>query len=1208
MTRERWRRLEELFTQADALPAADRTRFLTAECADDPELIVEVVELLGYGPDGSLARIVGDQARQFETDAFALPARLQDRFQIRHRLGSGGMGVVFEAYDERRGELVALKALPHREPQHIEALKQEFRVLANVSHPCLIRLHELFTDGEHWFFTMQKIEGSELLAHVRPDGVLDEPALRRVLADLIDGVRAIHRADRLHRDLKPSNVLVAGGRAVILDFGLARAAGVATAEIAGTPEYMAPEAFAGRPSVASDWYALGVVLFEALTGIRPTRAARDPQVVAVVPADLGRLARDLLDAEPAVRLAAIAAFAGESHDLAVDDERQLPFVGRQPELEALAQAYRDVRDQRRPMLVRVEGVSGMGKSTLVSQFLKTLDDAVVLSGRCYERENVPFKALDAVIDALSANLLAAPRSPVPLHAGDLCRIFPSLGRVFAGSVTADTRLARQRATAALVEVFAMVASARQLVISIDDLQWGDVDSGAMIDALLGAAVPVLWIVAYRPDERCDLADTLAPHRSIRIALEGLDADESARLVGEIDGARDAQVVRSIIDEAGGNPFFLAQLTRGADAFPVGRVELAVLVRARVAMLDPAARRQLEVIALAGAPLAIDAASRAANLADDAAIPSLRAGSWVRTSHATGRGVAEPYHDRIRAAVVEGLDPVTRTELHGRLALELERDAATPELVALHFREAGNRDRAGHHTIAAAENATRALAFDRAASLYRDALDLVGPRRELATALGDALANAGRGPDAAQSYLRAAQLADATEALELERRAAHQYFSTGHVIEGQRVGHDVMSRLGLWIPEHPRAAQLVGLARFAALLLRGFRPPNHTIDNALALRRYDVTNELFQSLASFEPMHGLYFAASAALRGVDLADPLRRADAVGNAAAILTLVRGRSGGAATRWLRAQREVATVVNTPASLGVASTYDGVCATYIGAWASATEHLTQAERLLSTCEGPSYRYQLATGQAIDSWVLFFRGRYSELARRTSRRLEEALGKGNRMAASAQTTHTAIAAPLARDDVATARRFLDEAVLRLPATTYSQMHTWILIAHSLYSLYAGDPLEGHARLVDELPRLRRSQLLSVKIARVQFLWIASSLCAAASRASTGASAARLSRQALAYARQLARVPIGGAVPWSLLCRAALASRAERPELLARARTEFLRHDMLGFAAAAAWHLGDAARADAKAYLTEQGVVRPDRFVAMLAGGFTGAD
>src|SRR5215475_13351108 len=176
------------------------------------------------------------------------------RFQIVRRLGAGGMGVVYEAVDRERNARVALKTLRTMSPEELLALKNEFRALQDVSHLNLVTLGELIEDADRWFFTMQLVEGIDVLRYVRgvdpgiaaasdldtvsfSDAITDAPLppprladpqrfdedrLRSVLIQLAHGLNALHSARKVHRDLKPANVLVdTKGRVVVLDFGLA---------------------------------------------------------------------------------------------------------------------------------------------------------------------------------------------------------------------------------------------------------------------------------------------------------------------------------------------------------------------------------------------------------------------------------------------------------------------------------------------------------------------------------------------------------------------------------------------------------------------------------------------------------------------------------------------------------------------------------------------------------------------------------------------------------------------------------------------------------------------------------------------------------------------------------------------------------------------------------------------------------------------------
>src|SRR6266566_4573882 len=240
------------------------------------------------------------------------------------------MGAVYEAYDQERHETVALKTLRWQDPSAIYRLKKEFRVLSDIAHANLASLYELVADGDDWFYTMELVDGVEFFDYVRPErpsqsetrAPPDVPRLRAALAQLIKGVVALHRAGIVHRDLKPSNVLVTpAGRVVILDFGLADVVAppspLQTREegLWGTVAYMSPEQVEGQRSPASDWYAVGVMLYEALTGRLPFQGSalrvladkgrQDPprlsELVPELPQDLVTLCGDLMARDPAAR-------------------------------------------------------------------------------------------------------------------------------------------------------------------------------------------------------------------------------------------------------------------------------------------------------------------------------------------------------------------------------------------------------------------------------------------------------------------------------------------------------------------------------------------------------------------------------------------------------------------------------------------------------------------------------------------------------------------------------------------------------------------------------------------------------------------------------------------------------------------------------------------------------------------------------------------
>src|ERR1700682_2071611 len=387
-----------------------------------------------------------------------------ERFAIEGGLGAGAFGVVYRAFDRERNASVALKTLRGADVEALYRLKQEFRSLQGIAHPNLVELHELLEDAGQWFFTMELVEGQNFLDHVwgiaasepsptpspaaagastlsrehasderadddRGQAVfsplrahslpLNADRLRIALRQAGGGMRALHVAGKLHRDIKPSNILVSReGRVVLLDFGLVTELANPHPErrlsLVGTPSYMSPEQGTGGPvTEASDWYSLGVMLFEALTGRRPFegdfvemmwekqhRAPAAPSDLSLgIPEDLDRLCRDLLRGNPKERPTGeeiLRRLAGprprRSTAITPASARLAPFVGRQSHLAALEAAYHATR-RTGVVTVYVHGSSGTGKTVLVRRFLDGLrrEDAVVLTGRRYERESVPYK-------------------------------------------------------------------------------------------------------------------------------------------------------------------------------------------------------------------------------------------------------------------------------------------------------------------------------------------------------------------------------------------------------------------------------------------------------------------------------------------------------------------------------------------------------------------------------------------------------------------------------------------------------------------------------------------------------------------------------------------------------------------------------------------------------------------------------------------------
>lgn len=264
-----------------------------------------------------------------------------DRFVLQGRIGAGNHGVVFRALDRQLGRTVAIKRFSHflaDDPRAMRRITREVETLARVSHPHVVTVHDLVRmpdgDGEVTpHLVMELVEGTslrDLLAQRGPS-----PRSVTVVLGVLEGLAACHRAGILHLDIKPANVLVTpSGGIKIVDFGIARAASDATATVAGTPHYMAPEQYDGRADERSDVYSVGCLLFECLTGRPPfegTMAAQllahrtqprpDPTALAPwVGPRLAHVVRTAMAVEPGERYPSVQAMAA-ALEAAADDVR-----------------------------------------------------------------------------------------------------------------------------------------------------------------------------------------------------------------------------------------------------------------------------------------------------------------------------------------------------------------------------------------------------------------------------------------------------------------------------------------------------------------------------------------------------------------------------------------------------------------------------------------------------------------------------------------------------------------------------------------------------------------------------------------------------------------------------------------------------------------------------------------------------------------------
>ncbi len=1242
-----------------------------------------------------------------------------ERFAVQRRLGAGAFGVVYQAFDRERGTVVALKTLRESNVEALFRLKREFRALADISHPNLVTLYELLAHGEQWFFTMELVEGVNFLQFVRGElevapALPDEPTspaasqthtlppepasrhpgrperIRAALRQAVAGIQALHRAGQLHRDIKPSNVLITReGRLVLLDFGLvtdlAGSGSQKSVSIVGTPAYMSPEQGSGLPvSEATDWYSLGVMLFEALTGRWPfggsfvemmwekrnSDAPNPRDLMPSTPEDLNDLCRDLLRREPErrptgeqilARLGAVQAATYEPAMALAAPVRASAFVGREPHLAALRSAFQATREGH-AIIVRLHGASGSGKTALARRFLAELQatDAVVLSGRCYERESVPYKALDSLVDALSQFLKRLPAAQaseiLPRDVLALARLFPVLRRVesIAGArrrvlEIPDSQELRRRAFAALRELFGRLAEQRDVVLFIDDLQWGDVDSAALLAELLRPPQqpPLLLIACYRSEE----AKTSPFLRSLLAEASEGDSEVRDLVVGELTAPEARDLTRALLEsgsaqaqaqaegiarESGGNPFFISELVRyaeagvnferqgaGAPSAQDRRATLEDVVQARVERLPEGARRLLEILSVAGQPLSSSVAGHAARLDDGGgSLALLRVRHLVRTRTTEERDEIEPYHDRIRETIVARLPADTLKTHHRRLALALEGfGRADPETLALHFQEAGDTERAAEYSAAAAARASEALAFDRAARLYRLALELDAAgdrekRRDLSLKLASALANAGRGAEAAKAYLAAADGAGAAEALELRRRAAEQLLRSGHLDEGLPLLGSILSRIGIRLTESRWRTLLSFLWHRARIRLRGleFRERDVSEIPAEELLRVDTCWTLSAGFANVNPIRGRDFQNRHLLLALKAGEPYRVTLAIANEAAYSATDGWREKQRTERLVARAWELAARVKNPHATAMAHMAASASAYLEGRWKTSWEVAqTEIAILRESCTGVAW--ELAFTHIFSLRALYYLGGLKELSDRLPVLILEARERDDLLAVTSLRTRHSYLALLAADEPSKASENLREAIEQWSHEGFHSQHFWATISEAEIALFLREARTAWDLLSARWRDFKRSRLLHMQVFRIESWNLRARSALAAAAEADSRERALFLELAERDARRIEHEDVHWGGPLAELIRASItAAQGEAPAavtLLESAESGFETADMALYAAAARRRRGELLGGEegrsvveaADVWMAGQNIRNPERMTAMLAPG-----
>ena len=591
-------------------------------------------------------------------------------YKILRKLGQGGMGTVFEAKDTRLGRLVAVKSLLGNAVQDrtaVERFKREAQTASALNHPSIVTIHDIVDTDEHSCIVMELIKGQTLRKWMADEWPLEESI--GVVLQVAEALSVAHGAGIVHRDLKPENIMIReDGYAKILDFGLAKLSSSTRLTrdgfAVGTVAYMSPEQARGDDiDHSADVWALGVIVYELLTGQPPFKADHeqavlynimntDPKPVVAnnpnIPSTLETLVMKMLEKDAGLRPTAEDVVGALSRTEAAPvvpgegstwTELAPTMVGRVDQ-EARMDGVFEVAAQGNARLLCVTGEPGIGKSTLTQDFLGRIRNerapCLIARGRCSERlagTEAYLPLLELLESLLRGN-----------HGGRLAETMKQLAPTWYFRIvplstddSSDSRLqddaraaSQEQMKRELLTFLQELSRDTPVILFFDDVHWADastVDFLAYI-GMRGEGLRLLTIVTYRPSELL-----LAEHPFVgvkrelqargvceEIALGFLDREDISNYLGlEFpEHAFPDALIDFVHERTDGSPLFMVNVIRylhGVGAIverdgwrmvkPLSEIEKEVpesirsMIERKIDLLDDADRRLMVVASVQG---------------------------------------------------------------------------------------------------------------------------------------------------------------------------------------------------------------------------------------------------------------------------------------------------------------------------------------------------------------------------------------------------------------------------------------------------------------------------------------------------------------------------------------------------------------------------------------------------------------------------------